>query len=51
MKRILLTVGLLSLIWAASAIERSKTIVYINGAKYYVHAVQAGETLYDIAKR
>ncbi len=50
MKRILLTVGLLSLIWAASAIERSKTIVYINGAKYYVHAVQAGETLYAIAK-
>jgi len=32
------------------AYERSQTIVYINGAKYYVHTVAAGETLYSIAK-
>ena len=30
--------------------ERSQTIVYINGAKYYVHTVAAGETLYSIAR-
>ncbi len=30
--------------------ERSRTIVYINGAKFYIHTVQTGETLYSIAK-
>ena len=50
MKR--LCTALLMLCWlcTASAIERSKTIVYINGAKYYIHAVAAGETLYSLAK-
>lgn len=32
------------------AIEKSPTVVYINGAKYYVHTVQAGETLYALSK-
>lgn len=50
MKRLLLAACLLGWSWTASAIERSKTIVYINGVKYYVHAVQAGETLYALAK-
>ena len=50
MKRLLLLATLLLCIGAAGAIERSKTIVYINGTKYYVHVVQAGETLYSIAK-
>ena len=50
MKRLLLLATLLLCIGAARAIERSKTIVYINGTKYYVHVVQAGETLYSIAK-
>lgn len=30
--------------------RKSRTIVYINGAKYYIHAVQPGETLYGLAK-
>lgn len=34
----------------AQGIERSQTIVYVNGAKYYVHTVHAGETLYSLAK-
>ena len=34
----------------AGAIERSQTVVYINGEKYYVHTVRAGETLYGLAK-
>lgn len=29
---------------------REQTIVYINGAKYYVHTVKAGETLYSLSK-
>ncbi len=38
--------------WAvcAFAVERSKTIVYINGAKYYLHVVRTGETLYGLAQ-
>ena len=35
---------------AAVSIEKSQTIVYINGAKYYVHNVRHGETLYSLAK-
>lgn len=31
-------------------IERSEVIVFINGKKYYVHTVKAGETLYSICK-
>ncbi|MEG2239501.1 MAG: LysM peptidoglycan-binding domain-containing protein [Alistipes sp.] len=34
----------------AFAIEKSQTVVYINGAKYYLHTVQAGETLYALSK-
>lgn len=33
-----------------AAIERSTTVVYINGTKYYVHVVKAGDTLYSLAK-
>ena len=35
---------------AAEEIGRSHTIVYINGAKYYVHTVKAGDTLYSLSK-
>ena len=36
--------------WGLSALaaDKSRTIVYINGAKYYIHTVQAGETLYEL---
>lgn len=36
--------------YAANDTERSRTIVYINGAKYYVHTVKAGETPYSLSK-
>lgn len=38
--------------WGLSALAggKSTTIVYINGAKYYIHTVQAGETLYGLSK-
>ena len=34
------------IVWAFCAVAagKSATIVYINGAKYYIHTVQAGET-------
>ena len=44
---VLLAVGTLSMLFA---IERSTTIVHINGAKYYIHAVAQGETLYALAR-
>lgn len=31
-------------------IERSSTVVYVKGVKYYVHTVREGETLYSIAR-
>lgn len=30
--------------------ERSRSVVYVNGAKYYVHTVQPGQTLYSLGK-
>ena len=50
MKR--LCAALVTLAWGLSALAggKSSTIVYINGAKYYIHTVQAGETLYGLAK-
>lgn len=42
----LLLAGSLSVL----AVERSQTIVSINGARYYVHTVQPGETLYALAR-
>ncbi len=50
MKRLVTTLLLLGVFVVAAAIERSGTIVYINGTKYYIHAVVAGETLYSLAK-
>lgn len=34
----------------AQTLDNSRTIVYIDGVKYYVHTVAAGETLYSVAK-
>lgn len=33
-----------------AAVEKSTTVVYINGTKYYVHVVRSGDTLYSLAK-
>lgn len=50
MKRLCAT--LLMIVWGLSALAggKSTTIVYINGTKYYIHTVQAGETLYGLSK-
>ena len=50
MKRLCAT--LLTLVWGLSALAggKSGTIVYINGAKYYIHTVRTGETLYGLSK-
>ncbi|MDE5637507.1 MAG: LysM peptidoglycan-binding domain-containing protein, partial [Alistipes sp.] len=48
--RVLLSVCALLAATVAAAIEKSQTIVYINGAKYYIHTVQKGETLYALSK-
>lgn len=50
MKRLCLTALLALWCLCAPAAEKSPTIVYINGAKYYVHTVQPGETLYALSK-
>lgn len=49
MKRLCVILFLLAGL-CASAAEKSRTIVYINGAKYYIHTVQPGETLYGLSK-
>ena len=50
MKRLCATA--LMIMWAlcAFAAEKSGTIVYINGSKFYIHTVQPGETLYGLSK-
>ena len=49
MKRLCIILMLLTGL-CASAAEKSRTIVYINGAKYYIHTVQPGETIYGLSK-
>ncbi|MDE7123094.1 MAG: LysM peptidoglycan-binding domain-containing protein, partial [Alistipes sp.] len=50
MKRTCALLALLLASVTAFPIEKSGTVVYINGAKYYIHTVQPGETLYGLAK-
>lgn len=51
MRRFLIIVMAMTM-WVSqlAAIEKSTTVVYINGTKYYVHVVKAGDTLYSLAK-
>ncbi len=50
MKRLCATA--LMIVWAlcAFAAEKSGTIVYVNGSKFYIQTVQPGETLYGLSK-
>lgn len=50
MKRFLATILFVSVVLCAAAVEKSQTIVYINGAKYYVHTVRTGDTLSALAR-
>lgn len=50
MKRLCATALLLAWALSALAVEKSPTVVYINGAKYYIHTIQPGETLYALSK-
>ena len=53
---LIITTGLILSALTASAnelmpdIERSTTIVFVNGKKYIVHTVKKGETLYSLSK-
>ncbi len=49
MKRLLTTLILICFAISVSAVERSKTIVYINGSKYFVHTVKTGDSLDGLA--
>ena len=31
--------------------QKSATVIFISGKKYYVHTVKSGETLYSLAKQ
>lgn len=50
MKRTCALLALLLSSLTAFPIDKSGTVVYINGAKYYIHTVQPGETLYGLSK-
>lgn len=52
MKRLKMIIVLCALLLSigVSAAEKSQTIVYVNGAKYYIHNVQSGETIYSLSK-
>lgn len=54
MKRLILILSaaalLLPAFTAAQHGDPSQSVVYINGAKYYVHTVKPGDTLYGIAR-
>lgn len=50
MKRLWLLVTLL--LWSAAVVAggKSRTVVVIDGAKYYIHTIERGETLYSLAR-
>ena len=53
--QLFITAGLLTTLTATATsltpdIERSTTIVFVNGKKYLVHTVKKGETLYSLSK-
>ena len=50
MKRFCVALLLTAWSFCAMAAEKSGVVVSINGSKYYVHTVQAGETLYGLSK-
>ena len=37
-------------VYAMPPVDKTPVIVFINGKKYYIHTVKAGDTLYSIAK-
>ncbi len=50
MKRLSITLLCVMFACVAMALERSTTIAYINGTKYYIHTVQSGETLSALSR-
>lgn len=50
MKRLILPAIAALTVLTAAAVEKSSTIVYINGTKYYIHRVLPKETLYGLSK-
>ena len=51
-KRVLLPLMMLTATVASvsAAGDKSQTIVYVDGAKYYIHLVKKGETIYSLSK-
>ncbi|MFQ9761427.1 MAG: LysM peptidoglycan-binding domain-containing protein [Alistipes communis] len=45
-----LCIGLTPVSASAPQSQKSETIVYIGGEKFYIHTVQPGQTLYSIAR-
>ncbi len=51
MKRLtLIILTLLCTVVSALAVEKSQTVVYINGSKYYIHTLKSGDTLESVAE-
>lgn len=50
LKTVLLTAALLTVTAAAADGDKSQTIVYVDGAKYYIHIVKPRETIYALSK-
>ncbi len=54
MKRAILLVLFFVALFASESMmaanEKSQTIVFVNGQRYYVHRVEVGETLYSLSK-
>ncbi|MDE7069037.1 MAG: LysM peptidoglycan-binding domain-containing protein [Alistipes sp.] len=47
---LLLVAGRVSAFASEPVAERSRSVVYVNGARYYVHTVLPGQTLYALGK-
>lgn len=50
MRRLCILLLLAACSLTAAAADKSRTIVYIDGAKYYIHTVQPGETLFRLSR-
>lgn len=56
MKRVFLAAVGITLICATNVfaidndIEKSQTVVYVNGKRFYIHTIKKGDTLYSLAK-
>lgn len=50
MKRLLILILMLPFVGALAQVQRSEVVQTVNGKRYYVHIVSAGQTVYSIAR-